>query len=376
MPYEGSVNRQRGVKMIKVQYSFLVLVTALIMVIFSGCQPTTQPLEPAMSQAGTAEPIIKNVQVKHENPEKSLGDDEEFALPNCGGSGELTQSLGTQASVVKGVTIGGKATTTGGAEVAIPETVALKLQIEVELAYQQDYEMANARLDTIQMTAAAGTHVVYVIQWEKQTFTSTITFEMDGQILKTPYTYVLHVPKTNDSYPIICPTLGSVDSPVKEQPPSTEKENNSPNLTSALSSIDENREPLRDHYQVVVGDGIFAYGTFSDGQAPYSEQWLWDNDHFNIQRIRQEEYPTGCDVARYNTNLVWIGGTSGMSFSINGENIGTYKIADSAHGYVFEWPIRMGDTLCAIGFTPTGFHIILGSDIYYHYDSYCYRGGC
>lgn len=136
-------------------------------------------------------------------------------------------------------------------------------------------------------------------------------------------------------------------------------------------------QPLRQHFEVTVGDGLFSTGTFSDGMAPYSEQWLWDNSHFNIQRIRQEEYPTGCDVARYDTDLVWIGGNPGMTITINGETVGKYTIADNAHGYMFDWNIKTGDQICAVNFKPNvGFHIILGPDVYYHYDSYCYRGAC
>lgn len=136
-------------------------------------------------------------------------------------------------------------------------------------------------------------------------------------------------------------------------------------------------QPLRQHFEVKVGDGLFSTGTFSDGMAPYSEQWLWDNSHFKIQRIRQEEYPDGCDIARYDTDLVWIGGNPGMTIAINDETVGKYTIADNAHGYMFNWDIKTGDKVCAVNFKPsTGFHIILGPDIYYHYDSYCYRGSC
>jgi len=178
----------------------------------------------------------------------------------------------------------------------------------------------------------------------------------------------------NDEQPADGQDFGGSGSTVTDV--STQEENDNTSNPVPQPNALEDGEPLREHYQVVVGDGIFAQGAFSDGQAPYSEQWLWDNDRFNIQRIRREEYPTGCDVARYNTNLLWISGTTGMSFSVNGENVGTYNISDDAHGYIFEWPIRMGDTLCAVGFTPVGFQIVLGPDIYYHYDSYCYRGAC
>lgn len=134
--------------------------------------------------------------------------------------------------------------------------------------------------------------------------------------------------------------------------------------------------PIRPHFQVLAGSGIFAEGTFSDGLAPYSEQWLWDNNHFRIQRIRREEQSNGCDVARYNADVIWIGAGTGMSLKINGEMVGEYTATDDPHGYIFKWPIHIGDQICAVNFERIGFHIILGPDVYYHYDSYCHRGNC
>jgi hypothetical protein len=144
----------------------------------------------------------------------------------------------------------------------------------------------------------------------------------------------------------------------------------------AESDFSSSATPIREHFSVHVGTGLLAQGAFSDGEAPYTEEWLWQNDHFNIQVINPDTYPEGCDVSRYNTNLVWIGGSPGMKFIINDQVVGQYETAPNSHGYIFEGPVRIGDTLCAVDFSPAGFHIILGPDIYYHYDSYCYRGNC
>ena len=149
------------------------------------------------------------------------------------------------------------------------------------------------------------------------------------------------------------------------------------NVDTAASTPVSQIGPFRPHYQVAIGDGIFAQGTFSDGMAEYSQDWLWANGYGNIQRIRQEENPSGCDISRHNTNLVWISGTKGMQFSVNDEAVGTYDAADDPHGYIFEYPINFGDKLCAVNYrASTGFAILLGPNIYYHYDSYCYRGNC
>lgn len=134
--------------------------------------------------------------------------------------------------------------------------------------------------------------------------------------------------------------------------------------------------PIREHFPVTVGDGLFSSATFSDGLAPYSEQWLWDNNHHNIQRIRQEEFPDGCDIARFSASKVWISGSRGMQFTVNDAVVGVYDAADFSHGYIVSFDVHMGDKLCAVGFKPIGYSIIIGPDVYYHYDSYCYRGHC
>jgi hypothetical protein len=135
--------------------------------------------------------------------------------------------------------------------------------------------------------------------------------------------------------------------------------------------------PIREHYTITAGEGVLAEGTFSDGLAPYSEEWLWENGRFRIQVINPHSFPgDGCDVSRHNTTLVWIGGSPGMQFTINDEVVGTYHIVPDPHGYIVRAAIQTGDVLCVTNTSPAGYHVILGPDIYYHYDSYCYRGNC
>lgn len=347
----------------------MILLITLLSVIIPSCRSISSDNDQHSASEASQSDKVSDVQVKTVNSKKFPGNTEEFPLPNCGGTGKLTQSLGTQASVSKMVEIGTAVEVSGGAEVDIPETASLSLEMAVEAAYRQEYETANSRLDTIGMEAAPRTHVIYTVEWEKQEFSSIVTFEYNREMLQTPYTFTMNVPKIAGSRGEKCSDIGSV---VPATPiPKTESE-----VDVSQPTPVSQEGPFRSHYQVVVGDGIFGEGSFSDGLAEYSNDWLRSNDHFDIQRIRQEEYPDGCDISRYNTNLVWISGTSGMQFAVNDEVIGTYQIADDPHGYIFEWPIKMGDKLCAVNFRSVGFSIVLGPDIYYHYDSYCYRWGC
>jgi hypothetical protein len=175
--------------------------------------------------------------------------------------------------------------------------------------------------------------------------------------------------------------VGKAEQPIPEPMPSPEK---TPTASHGAARTPPDRTetadlpyPLREHYTVTVGEGVLAQGTFSDGLAPYTEDWLWENGRFRIQVINPHSFPgTGCDVSRHNTDLIWIGGSPGMQFTINGEVLGTYEIAPEAHGYIFHAAIQTGDVLCVTNTSPAGYHVILGPDIYYHYDSYCFRGNC
>jgi hypothetical protein len=171
----------------------LVIVLSLAL---SACGGESVPEEPE---------DISNIRVQEAEAVKTVVGTEEFPLPNCGGTSELSQSLGTHTTVQKSVTIGAKATTTAGGEVNIPEVAKLKLEVQVELAYQQTYETASSRLDTIGMKAAPGTHVVYMIQWEEHKFASTVSYVMKGEVYKAPYTYILRIPKIGDSHQASCP---------------------------------------------------------------------------------------------------------------------------------------------------------------------------
>jgi hypothetical protein len=174
----------------------LIIASALVIV---SCQPTATPTQ------DTQDNDIQDIRVQIAEPVKSTTKVEQFPLPNCGGTDKLEQSLGTYASASKSATVGTKASITGGGEAAVSPIVKLKLEIQVEVAYQQTFESTNSRLDSIKMSAAAGTHVVYTIVWEEQTFSSIVQYSADGKVHEVPYTYKLSVPKIDKSYNVECP---------------------------------------------------------------------------------------------------------------------------------------------------------------------------
>ena len=137
-------------------------------------------------------------------------------------------------------------------------------------------------------------------------------------------------------------------------------------------------KPLRNHVTTSIGTGVFGKATFSDGQAPNDENWLWANNHFNIQRIRREENPDGCGSAQYQVNKIWIGVAAIAKVTVNGSEIGTITTITplQRHGYIVDVSLNVGDKICVSPIPDAGFQIVFGPDIYYHHDSYCYRGNC
>ncbi len=133
--------------------------------------------------------------------------------------------------------------------------------------------------------------------------------------------------------------------------------------------------PLRDQKDTsIVGTGVLEVGTYSDGMAPISASDI--SSHLNIQRIRIEENPDGCSIAFMDADRIWFGSSVKTNLTINGVVVGTINGPTGKHGYIFNTTVHSGDKVCVSYFEPSGFQIVFGPDIYYHYDSYCYRGNC
>lgn len=133
--------------------------------------------------------------------------------------------------------------------------------------------------------------------------------------------------------------------------------------------------PFREYQTASIGSGPLMQVTFSDGLAPYTDEELATN-YYHIQRIRLEENPDGCGISIYNTNKIWFGSAMLTTITVNDVPIADLYVLTGKHGYIFEWSLKVGDKICVTDFNPSGFHIIFGPDLYYHYDSYCYRGHC
>ena len=105
------------IRKIKLQQGILM---AIISVLVAGCQLSAPMATPTLD---TNE--IQNIQVQTANPEKSSGVSEDFPLPNCGGTGKLAQTLGTQVSVSKTIEMGSTVSVSGGVRLAFRQLLRL-----------------------------------------------------------------------------------------------------------------------------------------------------------------------------------------------------------------------------------------------------------
>jgi len=204
---------------------------SLLIMLLAACTPLVTPQPTPTTEHTLSDSELTNIRVSQIEPEKTNTNTENIELPNCGGTSELSQSLGAQVSIQKNVTVAATVITRAGVEAKIPLTARAKLEAEIELAYEQSYTTVASRLDTIQTKAERESHVVYVIQWEEQKFVSTVSFVNNGDDYEVPYTYVLRVPKLKDSYRTPCPTSTAIVTVTNTLTP-TVTSTNTPTLTS------------------------------------------------------------------------------------------------------------------------------------------------
>ena len=364
----------------------------------ASCQSPSAPTQNAQDNN------VQDIRVQMVEPIRTTAKVEQFPLPNCGGTDRLAQSLGTYASANKSSTVSGRGTITGGGEVGIPETTKLKLEIQVELAYQNTFEAANSRLDSIEMAAAAGTHVVYTIIWEEQTFESLVRYSLDNQVYEVPYVYKLSVPKIDTSYNVTCGssnveenTGGSQNSNDGSaiQPPATVTGTQfCPPIGSSDAVFEGDVTVFGDRISASVGTGVFTSVIRPFGTKP--SQYTYVRDALNqlcVQTISpgslaDRASDRQCATSNYTTNRLWVGtvlaGTSisvRKSSSVEFMEIGRIDIPVSdTRSYVIEYDLAVGDEICMVApigktmgemLDRGGYHMFWGRDLRVFTDSWC-----
>lgn len=274
---------------------FLSVAIILSMIVLSSCRSSTETTN--------ANDDVQNIRVQMVESDRTTADIEPFPLPNCGGNEKLTRTLGSLTSISQSATVSEKATVIGGGEIQLPNTIKLKLEIQVELAYQRSFESANSRVDSIEMAASAGTHIVYDILWEEQIFDSIVQYSLDDKVYEVPYTYKLRVPEIATSYEVECSDDGNVGHLPVQTPSSIPTPEPQPTSISHQLSI------------AIIGLECFTH----------SSGYCGLNMHVRWQNIVQDSgliYIIG-HAPFYNPPLWWVAGNAIIPSESNGQYLST-----------------------------------------------------
>lgn len=279
--------------------------------------------------------------------------DETVHINNCGGKADSEQT----ASRSFATNIEGGAEFKAGYEMIVEGGISAK--------YSQYRNVSKS----MRLTAPPSTNMEFVLRWSEDVHAGNVT--IDG----ATGTYEVRVPVEVEQ--LSSRDLGGCDSGSIQIPP-TPSGNTTilPSPTTPPSApITQGDSQFREHKTTpIVGTGVLAEGTYSDGMASFSESDI--SSHLNIQRMRLEENPDGCGIAFMSADKIWFGSSVKTTLTINDSAVGTINQATGRHGYVFNVHVNSGDKVCVTYFEPSGYQIVFGPDMYYHYDSYCYRGHC
>lgn len=188
--------------------SGLLLLAALAW-IGAGCgvpgTPTRQPTATVVEVPPAPSPTPKAVRVLLVEPVSQVTRNDEYYFDNCSPSAPATRSFSVAAQVTETVTIADQATQlTGSATAPISAAKKDELAEAVREAYKATLEAAVSKVSQTSLYIGAHDRYNVVIVWEERTYSSTVTFPMDGVSYSADYTYLLEVPRPGTIKPGIC----------------------------------------------------------------------------------------------------------------------------------------------------------------------------
>ncbi|RME59618.1 hypothetical protein D6779_03835, partial [Candidatus Parcubacteria bacterium] len=168
-------------------------------------------------------------------PVERLIRSEDIPVENCGGTGSAHRTIARTKTVNSSISIGRTAQIEGGGEVEIPEIIKANLKASISQKYANQIFEGTQITDEIEVEVAAGTHVIYTIEWVQESYTSTVRYvDGTGRTYIAPYTYKVEVPKQNGSKNVPCPTPTQDASAAPQIPPAAEPVTPSPPPTEFL----------------------------------------------------------------------------------------------------------------------------------------------
>lgn len=124
-----------------------------------------------------------------------------------------------------------------------------------------------------------------------------------------------------------------------------------------------------------IGAGIFADAYYTDGNEPVKKNKI-NSLYPDIQWIDRSSTVGGCTKAKYTADLIWFNAGGPTQLTLKGSPVGEVFAATGKHGYILNLVIDENAELCVSPIPDAGFRIVLGPDMLFHYESFCYRGYC
>lgn len=87
---------------------------------------------------------------------------------------------------------------------AIPAETQAALKAQIESVYQPEYEQAVARVEQVQLVVPAHKIHMYDIHWNREVYSSTVSFSMEDEPCTAAYTYELDIPELVEFFEMSC----------------------------------------------------------------------------------------------------------------------------------------------------------------------------
>jgi hypothetical protein len=267
----------------------------------------------------------------------------------------------------------------------IPEFIEAELSTKIQTALSEQNIGSEKREFELPLTADAGTGLEHVLTFKETYLVGTIDVEFTDGIAKIHVEQLIKIELSGRTSTMIDPQ--EANEPSQEEKPEQEStavaapethptsEENSFSEPPAETTIDTPSASLLSQTVENIGTGVFTQAAYSDGMAEISYNDI-NAQYSNIQTINPQTSDTGCGIARYDVSELWFAGAAGSSLLINGEQVGQLSFGNGPHGHMISIDIFFGDEICIDPIPPGGYGMVLGPDVYFHYDSYCYRGFC
>ncbi|MDZ7843515.1 MAG: hypothetical protein U5K99_01735 [Anaerolineales bacterium] len=124
---------------------------------------------------------------------------------NCDSTKALDKTLSDFLTVQEEVTVSEQATAVSSGKTSpISGAICKDLRDKVETAYHQEYQEAQNSVQEIAINVPADKIHMYKVQWNKKTFSGSLSFQLEDELYETSYTYKLEVPQLDGSFTMSC----------------------------------------------------------------------------------------------------------------------------------------------------------------------------